>query len=180
MTNMPDLGSVVKQLIIDVKKLSQRSDIAAIKQKLEKAIRDPTAIIEAMPKFDCEEVLLYSDEEITAYYIATPPGILYPPHEHGMIAISALYKGSETHVFYERDGKNVKEKSRVTVNAPAVVDLDIDAVHAICTDDKVPNEGIHFYLGDLENQTRTLWNISGDNPRQYDHDDYLKSSKPMQ
>jgi predicted metal-dependent enzyme (double-stranded beta helix superfamily) len=132
-----------------------------------------------MPNFDCEEALLFADDELTVYYIATPPGILYPPHEHRMGAISALYSGTETHVFYDRVGENIKERTRITATAPAVVDMEIDVVHAICTSDAVPNEGLHFYFGDLEVQSRTMWNVAGDNPRQYANDDYLRSARPL-
>lgn len=173
------VGSALKNLIDDVLVHIKRNDIEAVLLVLNKIANNPADIVEAMPDFDCEEVLLYADENVTAYYIATPPKILYPPHEHGMVAISALYKGTETHIFYEKDGDNVRERSRVTVKSPAVVDLEIDAVHAICTLDKVPNEGLHFYIGDLENKKRTLWDISGFNPRQYDHQDYLRSARQM-
>ena len=174
-----ELGVALKKVIGQVRELHNENELKAIISLLNKMTKEPEAIIEAMPNFDCEEVLLYADNDLTVYYIATPPGILYPPHEHGMVAISALYRGTETHVFYERVGENIKERTRVTATAPAVVDMEIDAVHAICTSDAVPNEGLHFYLGGLETQTRTMWNISGDSPRQYVHDDYLKSARPL-
>ena len=96
-----------------------------------------------------------------------------------MIAVSALYKGTETHVFYNRDGENVVERNRVTFEAPAVVDLTIETVHAICTYDDEPNQGLHFYLGDLEGQKRTLWDSDGKNPQQYIHEKYLSLSRPF-
>lgn len=175
-----ELGEVVIGLINDVRKMQACGDLDGILGRLNKMTENPDAIIDAMPDFDCEEVLLYADDDMTVYYIATPPGILYPPHEHCMVAISALYKGTETHVFYDREDGNIKERTRVTVNAPAVVDLDVDAVHAICTHDPVANQGIHFYLGDLEGKKRTLWDVSGNNPRQYVHQDYLNSSRPLE
>ncbi|MEZ5759426.1 MAG: hypothetical protein R3D86_14495 [Emcibacteraceae bacterium] len=173
------VGDSLKQLIDDVCKLQGSGDNSGILSRLQKMAENPDDIIMALPDFDCEEVLLYSDDNLAVYYIATPPKILYPPHEHGMIAISALFKGTETHVIYDRHGEKVVERSRVTFEAPAVVDLDINAVHAICTHDTKPNAGIHFYLGDLENQERTMWDVSGDNPRQYVHEDYLKSARPL-
>ncbi len=174
-----NVGNALKSLIDEILVHVKRDDTEGVLHLLNKMAANPTEIIAAMPKFDCEEVLLYADNYVTTYYIATPPKILYPPHEHGMVAISALYKGTETHIFYEKDGENVRERSRVTVKSPAVVDLEIDTVHAICTLDDVPNEGLHFYIGDLEKKKRNLWDISGFNPRQYDHQDYLKSAKTM-
>lgn len=172
-----NIGDQLKKIINDVKMLHNEGDLEAILMLLQDIIKDPTDIINALPEFDCEEVLLYVDGELTVYYIATPPKILYPPHEHGMIAISALYKGTETHVFYDRDGDSIKERTRVTVSAPAVVDMKNDAVHAICTHDETPNQGLHFYLGNLEGQSRNLWDMNCDNPRQYVHSEYLKAAK---
>lgn len=178
-----NVGQPLKKIITDVIDLNERDDFEGVLSYLTNITENPGDVIASMPKFDCEEVLLYVDEDVTVYYIATTPNILYPPHEHGMVAISALYKGTETHVFYDRfienDMECVTERSRVTFEAPAVVDMDANVVHAICTSDNQPNEGLHFYFGDLEGQQRKLWDISGDNPRQYIHEDYLKSSREL-
>ena len=173
------VGGCLQQLIDDVCKLHENNNRIGILSRLKEMAENPDDIIMALPDFDSEEVLLYSDDNLAVYYISTPSKILYPPHEHGMVAISALFKGTETHVFYDRDGERVVERSRVTFEAPEVVDLDINVVHAICTHDEEPNASIHFYLGDLENQTRTMWDVSGDNPRQYVHQNYLKSARPL-
>jgi len=174
-----DVGEAVKKLIDDVIGFQKRDDLPGMISCLKKMTENPDAITSALPKFDCEEVLLYVDDNVTVYYIATTPKMLYPPHEHGMIAISALYKGTETHVFYDRDGDNVKKRSQVTFEAPSVVDLTVESVHAICTHDAKPNEGLHFYLGELEAQKRTLWDENGENPQQYIHENYLAFSKPF-
>ena len=174
-----DVGQAVKNLIEDVIEYQKKNDLIGMVEHLKDMTNDPTDVISAMPQFDCDEVLLYVDENVTVYYISTTPKVLYPPHEHGMIAISALYKGTETHIFYERDGENVKKRNEITVKAPAVVDLTIDTVHAICTHDEEPNAGIHFYLGELEAQKRTLWDCDGKNPQQYIHENYLAFSRPF-
>jgi len=172
-----EVGSALKSLIEEVIALKKKDDIAGILSLLNKMTINPDDIIDAMPDFDCDEALLYVDDDVTAYYIATTPKILYPPHEHGMVAIIVLYKGTETQVFYDREGDNVVERSKVKFEAPSVIDMAADTVHAICTDDDEPNEGIHIYLGNLEVQKRTLWDISGYNPRQYETQDYLNSSR---
>ncbi len=172
-----DVGVPLRQLVSDIIECRKNGDMQGILNLLDQMTQDPGAIMDAMPNFDTDEVLLYVDDDVTVYYVATTPNIQYPPHEHGMIAISALYKGTETHIFYDPDGENVKERSRVTFEAPAVIDMDIDCMHAICTGDDEPNQSLHFYLGDLETQRRRLWNIDGSDPRQYVHQDYLDSAK---
>ncbi|MCP5381162.1 MAG: hypothetical protein H6912_02215 [Kordiimonadaceae bacterium] len=173
------VGESLKQLIDEVCELQVCGNFDGILSLLNNMAANHNEIIMALPDFDSEEVLLYSDNNLAVYYISTPPKMLYPPHEHGMIAISALFKGTETHVFYDRNGDRLVERSRVTFKAPAVVNLDINTVHAICTYDNVPNSGIHFYLGDLENQERSMWDVSGENQRQYVHQDYLNSARPL-
>lgn len=179
-----NVGEPLKKVVSDVKKFKEQNDFERVLSYLNNVTENPHDVITSMPKFDCDEVLLYVDADITVYYISTTPNILYPPHEHGMEAISALYKGTETHIFYDRvfddDTETVTERSRVTFEAPAVVDMNMDVVHAICTSDDQPNEGLHFYFGDLEGQERKLWNIAGDNPRQYVHEDYLKSAREFE
>ncbi|MBL4603928.1 MAG: hypothetical protein JKY84_14375 [Emcibacteraceae bacterium] len=174
-----DVGEGVKKLINEVVGFKKNNDQDGIVKCLQEMTENPEAVISSLPDFDCDEVLLYVDDYVTVYYIATSSKILYPPHEHGMIAVSALYKGTETHVFYNRDGENVVERNRVTFEAPAVVDLTIETVHAICTYDDEPNQGLHFYLGDLEGQKRTLWDSDGKNPQQYIHEKYLSLSRPF-
>ncbi len=173
------IGESLKQLINDVRELRVSGDLADILSCLQKMAANPDDIIKALPEFDDDEVLLYVDDDITVYRIATTTGIKYPPHEHGMIAISAIYKGTETHVFYDRDGENVVERSKVRFCSPAIVDMEPSAVHAICNEDDEPNESLHFYFGDLETQRRTLWDQNGKNPQQYIHEDYLSFSRPF-
>ena len=102
-----DVGKGVKELICRVTEHLEQDDIDGMIECLKKMTERPDDIISSMPKFDCDEVLLYGNEKVTVYFIATTPKILYPPHEHGMVAVSALYKGTETHVFYDRNGENV-------------------------------------------------------------------------
>ena len=174
-----DAGEALKSLIDDVVKHRKKNDLQGMIGRLQQMTDNPEEIRASMPEFDVDEVLLYVDENVTVYYVATTPHIQYPPHEHGMIAISALYKGTETHIFYDDEGDNVTERSRVTFEAPTVIDMKIDCKHAICTSDQEPNESLHFYLGDLETQQRRLWNIDGTNPRQYVHQDYMDSAREM-
>ncbi|MBT5073884.1 MAG: hypothetical protein HOJ34_11340 [Kordiimonadaceae bacterium] len=174
-----EVGDAVKDLIETVRRLYVENSIDAAVDHLKEAVANPAAIISDMPDFDCDEVLLYLDDHVTAYYIATTPQILYPPHEHGMIAVSAIYGGAETHIFYDRDGDDVVERSQVTFDAPNVVDLDVNAVHAISNLGERPNQTIHFYFGDLEMAKRHVWDMDGKNPRQYVHENYLNLSRPV-
>lgn len=174
-----EVGDALKNLISEIKEIVKSSDTSSVVECLKQMAESPDEIVAAIPKSDIDEVLLYVDDDITVYRIATTPKIKYPPHEHGMVAISAIYKGTETHVFYDRDGDNVVERRHVRFQAPAVVDMTPNAVHAICNEDDEENESLHIYFGDLETQKRTLWDHDGKNPQQYIHDDYLSFSRPF-
>ncbi len=172
-----EVGEAFKTLINDIVKHQRQNDFDGMVTCLREMTANPSAIMAALPSFDCDDALLYLDSHITVYYVASTPKIIYPPHEHCMPAISALYKGTETHVFYDRDGKNVIKRNEVTFEAPAVVDFAADIIHAICTYDDEPNEGLHFYFGELEAQNRTLWDCNGENPQQYNLENYRALSR---
>lgn len=173
-----EVGDVLKSIINDVVTLKKNGKDEAVMLRLNDMCEKPETVINALPDFDTDEVLLYVDDEVTVYYIATTPKILYPPHEHGMEAISAIYKGTETHIFYDRSGEDVVRRSQVRFQSPAVVDMTVDTVHAILNEDEEPNESLHFYFGDLEVQKRTLWNAEGKSPQQYVQTDYESFTKP--
>ncbi len=174
-----EVGEAFKGLIEELKQYGETDDTAGAVKCLERFVNDPADVVAAIPKSDVDEILLYVDENITVYRIATTPQILYPPHEHEMVAICAIYKGSETHVFYDPDGENVVKRSQVRFQSPAVVDLETSAIHAICNEGEEPNESLHVYFGDLETQKRTLWDQDGKNPQQYIEEDYLSFSRPF-
>ncbi|MDG1996390.1 MAG: hypothetical protein P8J14_07850 [Emcibacteraceae bacterium] len=177
-----EVGNYVKTVINDVVALKKSGEAKAIISLLNKMCESPKDVMAALPNFDkdeiTDEVLLYVDADVTVYYIATTPKIVYPPHEHAMVAISAIYKGTETHLFYDREGDNVVERSQVRFQSPAVVDMAVETVHAILNEDAEPNESLHFYFGNLEDQKRTLWDSDGKNPQQYVQSDYDSFAKP--
>jgi len=45
---------------------------------------------------DSDEMLLASSPDLTIYHIALSPRIHYPPHDHRVPAMIALYQGAET------------------------------------------------------------------------------------
>lgn len=174
-----EVGKAVKKLISDVVALKNNNDHNGVMERLKEMCESPNEVMEAMSHFDTDEEIIYVDDEVSVYYLATTPKILYPPHEHGMEAISAIYKGTETHIFYDRDGENVKKRSQVRFQAPAVVDMTVETVHAILNEDKEPNESLHFYFGDLVTQKRTLWDADGKNPQQYIQANYDSFERQM-
>lgn len=174
-----EVGPSVKAVIEHVVGQYQAAGMEAVVTYLNDVVKSPQELKKDMPEFDCDEVLLYVDDNVTAYYIATTPGINYPPHEHSMEAVAAVYGGAETHDFFDRDGDNVKWRAQVSFPAPSVIDLKTDAVHSICNLGDKPNETLHFYFGDLESAKRNMWDMEGKNAQQYDHETYLSFATPI-
>lgn len=174
-----EVGDAVKKVIENVVSHYSENGMEQVVEYLNDVVRNPDAIKRDMPDFDCDEVLLYVDDKVTAYYIATTPQINYPPHEHEMEAVAAVYGGAETHDFFDRDGENIRHRCQISFPAPSVIDLTTDCVHSICNLGDKPNETLHFYFGDLENQARTMWDMQGRNPGQYDQDRYMSLATPM-
>src|SRR5687768_11986023 len=54
---------------------------------------------------DDDEMLLACSPQLTVYHIALSPRTHYPPHDHRMPAMIALYQGSETSFSYRRNGR---------------------------------------------------------------------------
>lgn len=174
-----EVGKAVKDIIEQVVSHYNKNGMERVVSYLNDVVKNPDVIRRDMPDFDCDEVLLYVDDQVTAYYIATTPQINYPPHEHAMEAVAAVYGGAETHDFFDRDGEDINHRCQVSFPAPSVIDLTTDCVHSICNLGDKPNETLHFYFGDLETQIRTMWDMQGRNPGQYDQERYMSMATPM-
>jgi hypothetical protein len=83
----------------------------------------PTSSKPHCPAAASDEALLHVSAELTAFHIRLPPGIQYPPHDHGMVALLGLYRGSETNLVYRRAGTSLIETGRIEYQAPTVAAL---------------------------------------------------------
>ncbi|HKU98419.1 MAG TPA: autotransporter [Vineibacter sp.] len=155
------------QLIAEARAAARGADpVGGLKAILERYLARTPDIEAALPTPLPDEALLHAGAELTVFHIRLPPGIQYPPHEHGMVALLGLYRGRETNLFYRRDAGALIAAGEIEYRAPAVVALPATAIHAVCNRDATPSAAIHLYLGDLTQQARSMWHpdLSGERP----------------
>lgn len=126
---------------------------------LKSVVGRPDWLAETMPEDENDETLLHVCDELTIYHIKLSPGILYPPHSHGMGVVIGFYEGCETSlIFEEQNDGTLRQARRLDLEAPDVGRLKPDAIHAITNFGETTSRAVHYYLGDLLVQPRNLWN----------------------
>lgn len=146
---------------------------------MEDTIHQTEWLAEVMPDTDEDEVLLHVSDDLTIYSIKLTPGILYAPHSHGMPVVIGFYEGCETSlIFEENPGEELRQTDRIDFNAPCVGHLESDVIHCITNYGETVSRAIHYYLGDLVNGERDLWNPASKERMPFDNTKYFEYSKP--
>ncbi len=146
---------------------------------LEKTIKQADWLTEILPETDEDEILLHASNELTVYSIKLTPGIQFPPHSHGMPVVIGFYEGCETNLIYEeRPNGDLCQSERIDFEAPCVGQLETDVIHSITNYGQSTSRAIHYYLGDLINQPRSLWNPDSKESMPFDNSKYFEYAKP--
>ena len=106
---------------------------------------------------DGDELQLAAAPEMTVYHITLSPRIHYPPHDHRMPAMIALYQGTETSFSYRRIGRSLEHVQRHDYAAPCIATLPADAIHSVVNMGAARSAAIHVYFGDLTAAERSIW-----------------------
>jgi predicted metal-dependent enzyme (double-stranded beta helix superfamily) len=128
---------------------------------------------------DSDELLLASSAELTLYHITLSPRIHYPPHEHRMPAMIALYHGTETSFSYRRSSGALVQTKRLDHAAPCVADLPADAIHSVVNLGDARSAAIHVYFGDLTAVERSIWDADLREERPFDNDFYFEQARRL-
>jgi predicted metal-dependent enzyme (double-stranded beta helix superfamily) len=128
---------------------------------------------------DGDEMLLASSPELTIYHIALSPRIHYPPHDHRVPAMIALYQGVETSFSYRRNGKALVRAERHDYAAPCVAGLPADAIHSVVNLGDVRSAAIHVYFGDLATVERSIWDADLREERPFDNSFYFEQARRL-
>lgn len=126
-----------------------------------------------------DEMLLAATSEMTVYHITLSPGIHYPPHDHRMSAMIALYQGTETSFAYRRSGRSLVLEQRHDFTAPSIATLPADAIHSVVNLGAAPSAAIHVYFGDLTRIARSIWDADLNEERPFDNDFYFAQARRM-
>ncbi len=156
---------------------SDANRLERIRQLLQAAVDDPT-IGAAMPASQEDEMLLHASADLTVYSLRLTPGIHYPPHDHRMAAVIALYEGVETNYFYRREGPRLLRTSVSDSHAPEVVVLPSDAIHSVVNPGQNYSRAIHVYLGSLTRIARSVWTADGLHERPFENTFYFAQARP--
>jgi predicted metal-dependent enzyme (double-stranded beta helix superfamily) len=135
------------------------SPVDELEDLLKRVVGRPDWLSETMPEDENDETLLHVCDDLTIYHIKLSPGILYPPHSHGMSVVMGFYEGCETSLIFEEQNDGIlRQTKRLDLEAPDVGRLKPDAIHAITNFGETTSRAVHYYLGDLLVQPRNLWN----------------------
>jgi predicted metal-dependent enzyme (double-stranded beta helix superfamily) len=126
-----------------------------------------------------DEVLLASSAELTVYHITLSPRIHYPPHDHRMPAMIALYHGVETSFYYRRNGRALVREKRHDYTAPCVATLPAGAIHSVVNLGEVRSAAIHVYFGDLTAVERSIWDADLSEERPFDNRFYFEQARRL-
>jgi len=153
--------------------------IKALTELLEKTVSKPDWFAEILPATDDDEILLHASNELTIYSIKLTPGLQFPPHSHEMPVVIGFYEGCETNLIYKKQPNGeLLQTERIDFQAPCVGQLDNDVIHSITNYGQATSRAIHYYLGDLLNQPRSLWNPESNESMLFDNSKYFEYAKP--
>jgi predicted metal-dependent enzyme (double-stranded beta helix superfamily) len=124
-----------------------------------------------------EELLVHASPPLTIYHITLPPGVSYPPHDHRMPAMIALYEGAETNCTYRRRGAGLELAQAREYRAPCVATLPADTIHSVLNPGSARSAAIHVYLGDLTSMQRSIWDSALCQERPFDNTFYFQQAR---
>ena len=75
--------------------IGETEPLLAVRDVLERAVADQSAIAEALPPERGELVPLHVSDELTVLKVVWAPGMVLGPHDHRMWAAIGVYSGGE-------------------------------------------------------------------------------------
>jgi len=143
----------------------------AVREILERAVSDATAVGDALrPRLGGLNVL-YNAPDLTVLHVVWAPGMILFPHDHLMWAAIGIYAGQEDNTFYRR---NPEQPTSVTstggkeLKVGDVLVLGKDAIHGVANPLTKITAAIHVYGGDFVKQPRSVWGPGPLEERPYD------------
>ncbi len=151
----------VDQLITDCQSAVRETEPhRAVREVLERATADATAVGDALRPTRGGAEILYSSPDVTVIHFVWAPHMNLFPHDHRMWAAIALYNGQEDNVFFRRrpdEPRALTESGGKEVRAGDVVVLGKDVIHAVANPLDRLTAAIHVYGGDYLDEPRSQW-----------------------
>jgi predicted metal-dependent enzyme (double-stranded beta helix superfamily) len=143
----------------------------AIREVLDRALADPTAIAEALAPTEGGITLLHRADDLTVLHAVWAPGMRLYPHDHQMWAAIGIYTGQEDNAFFRRSGPGepgLVESGGKELRTGDSVLLGDDTIHAVTNPLRQLTAAIHIYGGDFVDQPRSQWGPGPVEERPYD------------
>ena len=141
----------------------------AVKEVLERAIRQPEPMARALPVTRAEIVPLYTSTELSVLKVVWAPGMAFRPHNHLMWAAIGLYGGQEDNTFYRRSGAGIVASGGRELCTGDVALLGDDTIHAVTNPRQAFTGAIHIYGGDITRRPgRSEWDETTEEEVSYD------------
>jgi predicted metal-dependent enzyme (double-stranded beta helix superfamily) len=160
----------VEELVASCQSAVREHDpLRATKEVLERAIRDPAAVIDALPPNRAEIVPLFVSPEVTVLKVVWAPGMSFRPHNHLMWTAIGLYAGQEDNAFYRRKAHTIERSGGREIRCREVALLGSDVIHAVTNPLRTHTGAIHVYGGDLPHVAgRSEWDETSFVEQPYD------------
>jgi predicted metal-dependent enzyme (double-stranded beta helix superfamily) len=149
----------VDQFVADCKvALAESESQLAIKEVLERAVRNPEQVAAALPTTKAEIVPLYAAPDLSIFKVVWAPGMNIPAHDHLMWAAIGLYGGQEDNTLYRRQSDTIVRSGGKELRTKDAVLFGRETVHSIHNPLDTLTGAIHVYGGDLTTKEgRSEW-----------------------
>jgi predicted metal-dependent enzyme (double-stranded beta helix superfamily) len=143
----------------------------AVKEVLERAVRNPAELEQVLPATRAELVPLHVSDDLTVLKVVWAPGMTFRPHNHLMWAAIGLYGGQEDNTFYRRTGEGIVQSGGRQLHTGDVALLGDDTIHAVANPRATYTGAIHVYGGDITKRPgRSEWDEQTGGEVDYDFD----------
>ena len=146
----------------------------AIREVLERALRAPGEVADALEPTEAGFSLLHHADDLTVLHVVWAPKMDIYPHDHRMWAAIGIYAGAEDNAFYRRCGPGettLTESGGKRLGVGDTVLLGDDTIHGVTNPTGGLTGAIHIYGGDFVNQPRSQWGPGPVEERPYDIED---------
>lgn len=141
----------------------------AVREVLERAMRQPDQVVQALPTTSAELVPLHTSEQLTVLKVVWAPGMRFRPHNHLMWAAIGLYGGQEDNTFYRRSGEGLSVSGGRDLRTGDVALLGDNTIHAVENPRQTFTGAIHVYGGDISARPgRSEWDEDSGQEVDYD------------
>jgi predicted metal-dependent enzyme (double-stranded beta helix superfamily) len=148
----------VDVLVADLKDaLGEATPVLAVRDVLDRALSDPSAVTDALPYTRAELAPLHLDDDLTVLKVVWAPGMWIQPHDHRMWAVIGIYGGQEDNTFYRRQDDGLAETGGKALRARDVAPLGDDTIHMVENPLRSCTAAIHVYGGHFFNRQRSDW-----------------------